>query len=177
MLAAIKPTPIQTWASGTHLDLIRALYVLYGLKYIDLVSLAPFSGLGRRLFRQNYRLYSDFLHRVGKNSRVRPAHADHRRLAGRPPTECKQRRSQSRGQGRRHGCVCEQSAGRPLKTRRQRRSTPRILGNRNGVRVRKTMRPGPPACNNSIARQSQILTSRPCFSKWLASKVWIRDVF
>ena len=26
------------------LDLIRAPYVLYGVKYIDLVSLAPFSG-------------------------------------------------------------------------------------------------------------------------------------
>ena len=31
-------------ASGAHLDLGRAPYVLYGVKYIDLVSLAPFSG-------------------------------------------------------------------------------------------------------------------------------------
>ena len=31
-------------ASGPHLDLDRAPYVLYGVKYIDLVSLAPFPG-------------------------------------------------------------------------------------------------------------------------------------
>ena len=31
-------------ASGSHLDLSRAPYDLYGVKYIDLVSLAPFSG-------------------------------------------------------------------------------------------------------------------------------------
>ena len=31
-------------ARGSHLDLDRAPYVLYGVKYIDLVSLAPFSG-------------------------------------------------------------------------------------------------------------------------------------
>ena len=31
-------------ASDSHLDLGRAPYVLYGVKYIDLVSLAPFSG-------------------------------------------------------------------------------------------------------------------------------------
>ena len=35
---------IQIAASGSHLDLIRAPYVLYGVKYIDPVSLAPFSG-------------------------------------------------------------------------------------------------------------------------------------
>ena len=31
-------------ASGPHLDLDRAPYVLYSVKYIDLVSLAPFPG-------------------------------------------------------------------------------------------------------------------------------------
>ena len=31
-------------ASDPHLDLGCAPYVLYGVKYIDLVSLAPFSG-------------------------------------------------------------------------------------------------------------------------------------
>ena len=31
-------------ARDSHLDLIRAPYVLYGVKYIDLVSLALFSG-------------------------------------------------------------------------------------------------------------------------------------
>ena len=31
-------------ARGSHLDLIRTPYVLYGVKYIDLVSLALFSG-------------------------------------------------------------------------------------------------------------------------------------
>ena len=33
-------------ASGSHLDLSRAPYDVYGVKYIDLVSLAPFSGHG-----------------------------------------------------------------------------------------------------------------------------------
>ena len=32
-------------ARGSHLDLGRAPYVLYGVKYIDLVSLAPCSDL------------------------------------------------------------------------------------------------------------------------------------
>ena len=33
--------------SGSHLDLIRVPYVVYGIKYIDLVSLdAPRSGTG-----------------------------------------------------------------------------------------------------------------------------------
>ena len=31
-------------ASGSHLDLNRAPYILYGVKYIDRVSLAPFPG-------------------------------------------------------------------------------------------------------------------------------------
>ena len=35
-------------ASGSHLDLDRAPYVLYGVKYIDLVSLAPVSGQRNR---------------------------------------------------------------------------------------------------------------------------------
>ena len=30
--------------SASHLDLDRAPYTLYGVKYIDLVSLAPFTG-------------------------------------------------------------------------------------------------------------------------------------
>ena len=34
-------------ASGSHLDLSRAPYVLYGVKYIDPVSLAPISGRDR----------------------------------------------------------------------------------------------------------------------------------
>ena len=34
----------QSQASDSHLDLDRAPYVLYGVKYIDLVSLAPFPG-------------------------------------------------------------------------------------------------------------------------------------
>ena len=34
----------QETASDSHLDLIFAPYVLYGVKYIDLVPLAPFSG-------------------------------------------------------------------------------------------------------------------------------------
>ena len=32
----------QEGISDSHLDLIRAPYILYGVKYIDLVSLAPF---------------------------------------------------------------------------------------------------------------------------------------
>ena len=36
-------------ASGPHLDLGRAPYVLYGVKYIDLVSLAPFPGIVHHL--------------------------------------------------------------------------------------------------------------------------------
>ena len=42
-------------ASGAHLDLIRAPYVLYGVKYIDPVSLAPFSGQGVRPSQQEIR--------------------------------------------------------------------------------------------------------------------------
>jgi hypothetical protein len=38
---------VELWADSTasdsHLDLGRAPYVLYGVKYIDLVSRAPFS--------------------------------------------------------------------------------------------------------------------------------------
>ena len=34
-----------TEASGSHLDLDRVLCVLYGVKYIDLVSLAVFAGV------------------------------------------------------------------------------------------------------------------------------------
>ena len=34
-------------ASASHLDLSRAPYALYGVHYIDLVSLAPFLGYQR----------------------------------------------------------------------------------------------------------------------------------
>ena len=33
------------WACATHLALDRAPFVLYGVKYIDLVSLVPFQGM------------------------------------------------------------------------------------------------------------------------------------
>ena len=36
-----------TWASVSNLDLFNAPYVLYGVKYIDLVSSATFSGQGQ----------------------------------------------------------------------------------------------------------------------------------
>ena len=44
-------------ASGSHLDLGRAPYVLYGVKFIDLVSLTLDSGerAGRRRRRDNRR--------------------------------------------------------------------------------------------------------------------------
>ena len=35
---------MKAMASGPHLDLSRVSYGLYGVKYIDPVSLAPFSG-------------------------------------------------------------------------------------------------------------------------------------
>ena len=43
---ASESQAIRQRASDSHLDLSRAPYVFYGVKYIDLVSLAPFSGAG-----------------------------------------------------------------------------------------------------------------------------------
>ena len=47
-LTKLKYKPFEGYtgmsASGSHLDLDRAPYVLYGVKYIDPVSLVPVSG-------------------------------------------------------------------------------------------------------------------------------------
>lgn len=42
-----KSGRVNTQASDSHLDLIPAPYILYGVKYVDLVSFSPFSGGGR----------------------------------------------------------------------------------------------------------------------------------
>ena len=44
-------------ARDPHLDLLRAPYVLYGVKYIDLVSLAPVSGTQVHCFKHRQQVH------------------------------------------------------------------------------------------------------------------------